>query len=73
MPTIILMEAKRITYNSYVFVLSLSPSHPLSPSLSPSHPISPSLSPSHPISHSVSQSLSHSLSHTVLGEESYCK
>jgi hypothetical protein len=34
----ILMEAKRITYNSYVFVLSLSHS------VSPSHPHSPSLS-----------------------------
>ena len=47
----ILMEAKRITYNIYVFVLSLS--HPLS------HPLSHSVSPSHP--HSLS------LSHTVLG------
>jgi hypothetical protein len=38
----ILMEAKRITYNIYVFVLSLS--HPLSHSVSPSHPHSLSLS-----------------------------
>jgi hypothetical protein len=41
----ILMEAKRITYNIYVFVLSLS--HPLSHSVS--HSVSHSLSPSHTV------------------------